>query len=105
MPFLWLIPALPLAGFLLLALGGRGASERTIAMIGVGSVGLSALVTVVVAVDFIAAPAGAVFHSSLGTWIDVAGFTPAFGLYLDALALVMVLVVTIVGFLIHLYSA
>ena len=32
------------------------------------------------------------------------GFTPSFGLDLDALSLVMVLVVTIVGFLIHLYS-
>jgi NADH-quinone oxidoreductase subunit L len=105
MQFLWLIPALPLAGFVLLALGGRGASERRVATIGVGSVGLSALVAVLVAIDFIAAPAGAVFRPSPATWIDVAGFTPAFGLYLDALSLVMVLVVTIVGFLIHLYSA
>jgi NADH-quinone oxidoreductase subunit L len=105
MGFVWLIPALPLAGFLLLALLGRGRSERAIATIGVGSVGLSALAAVLVGIDFIGAPAGTVFHPSLGPWIEVAGFTPAFGLYLDALSLVMVLVVTIVGFLIHLYSA
>jgi NADH-quinone oxidoreductase subunit L len=105
MRLLWLIPALPLGGFLLLALLGRGRSERAIAIVGVGSVGLSALTAVLVALEFFAAPAGTVFHQTLGRWINVAGFTAAFGLYLDALALVMVLVVTIVGFLIHLYSA
>jgi NADH-quinone oxidoreductase subunit L len=105
MRFLWLIPALPLAGFLFLALLGRGSSERTVAIVGVGSVGLSALAAVLVAIDFFGGPADAVFHQSLGRWIDIAGFSPAFGLYLDALSLVMVLVVTIVGFLIHLYSA
>jgi NADH-quinone oxidoreductase subunit L len=101
---LWLIPALPLAGFLLLALLGRGWSERVIAIIGAGSVGLAALVAALVGFDFISAPPGATFRQTLGGWIDIAGFTPPFGLYLDALSLVMLLVVTIVGFLIHLYS-
>src|SRR5208337_1448896 len=41
----------------------------------------------------------------LWTWINVGGFQPQIGLYLDALSLVMVLVVTFVGFLIHIYSA
>ena len=41
----------------------------------------------------------------LWTWIDVAGFRPQIAFYLDALSLVMILVVTWVGFLIHIYAA
>ena len=41
----------------------------------------------------------------LWTWIDVAGFHPQIAFYLDALSLIMMLVVTFVSFLIHLYSA
>ena len=44
------------------------------------------------------------YSQTLWTWIDVAGFAPAIGFYLDALSLVMMLVITVVGFLIHLYS-
>ena len=50
-------------------------------------------------------PTGNSYTQVLWTWINVAGFQPQIGLYLDALSLVMVLVVTFVGFLIHLYSA
>ena len=41
----------------------------------------------------------------LWTWIDVAGFRPQIAFYLDSLSLTMVLVVTCVGFLIHIYAA
>jgi NADH-quinone oxidoreductase subunit L len=41
----------------------------------------------------------------LWTWIDVGSFRPQIAFYLDALSLVMMLVVTFVSFLIHLYSA
>jgi NADH-quinone oxidoreductase subunit L len=74
--------------------------------VGVGSVGLSALITILVAVSFLSAPpAGNSYTQLLWTWISVAGFEPQIGLHLDALSLVMVLVVTFVGFLIHVYSA
>src|SRR5271165_5167752 len=75
-------------------------------MLGAGSIGLSALTTILVAVSFLTAPpAGHAFTQILWTWMSVAGFEPQVGLYLDALSLVMVLVVTFVGFLIHIYSA
>jgi NADH-quinone oxidoreductase subunit L len=51
-----------------------------------------------------APPAGNAYTQVLWTWIDVAGFQPQIAFYLDALSLVMVLVVTCVGFLIHIYS-
>ncbi|WP_025040707.1 NADH-quinone oxidoreductase subunit L [Nitrosospira briensis] len=102
---LWLIPTLPLAGFLVLALSGRYLGHRSIAVIGTSSVALPALIAILIGIDFIAAPPpGFVFRQEAWTWIAVAGFSPGIGFYLDALSLVMVLVVTVISFLIHLYS-
>ena len=105
MRLLWLIPALPLASAIVLVLFGSLLSRRAAATLGAGSVGLSALVTTLVALDFSGAPpAGHSYTQVLWTWIKVGGFEPQIGFYLDPLSLVMVLVVTWVGFLIHLYS-
>jgi NADH-quinone oxidoreductase subunit L len=101
---LWLIPALPLAGFLVLALSPL--PKPGVAMVGVGSVGLSALLAAGVALAFLTSPPpGHVFTQTLWTWMGVSGFTPKIELYLDALSLVMMLVITGVGFLIHLYAS
>ena len=104
--WLWLIPALPFVSATVLILFGSSLPRRAVAAVGVGSIGLSALVTALIAASFVSAPpAGHAYTQVLWTWIDVAGFQPQIGLYLDALSLVMVLVVTFVGFLIHIYSA
>jgi NADH-quinone oxidoreductase subunit L len=103
---LWLIPALPFASALVLVLFGSRFSRIATAAVGVGSIGLSALITILVAASFFSAPpSGNSYTQVLWTWINVAGFEPEIGFYLDALSLVMVLVVTFVGFLIHIYSA
>jgi NADH-quinone oxidoreductase subunit L len=105
LPLLWLIPTLPLAGFLTVALGRHHLSRRSVAVIGTGTVALSALIAILIAIDFIAArPPGLAFQQEAWVWIAIAGFSPRIGFYLDALSLVMVLVVTIISFLIHLYS-
>ncbi len=101
---LWLVPVSPLAGFVILALTTGRLPRAAIAWIGAGSVGLSALVAVLISIEFFAAAPGTTFLQVGWTWFDVAGFAPRIGLYLDALSLVMVLVVTVVSFLIHLYS-
>ena len=104
--WLWLVPALPFASALLLVLFGSRLSRPSIAGIGAGSIGISALVTILVAVSFwTAPPPGNSFSQILWTWISVGGFQPQIGLYLDSLSLLMILVVTFVGFLIHIYSA
>ncbi len=104
MALLWLVPAFPLAGFILLALPLR-LSPKSAAVIGVGSVGLSLASAIPLAVGFLASPPPGYFYSlPLWSWFGSSGAGKV-GLYLDALALVMVLVVTVVGFLIHLYSA
>ncbi|PYV18265.1 MAG: NADH-quinone oxidoreductase subunit L [Acidobacteria bacterium] len=102
---LWLIPALPCAGFLTLAFFGPRLSRRAVALIGPGVVLASAVVSWSVAMSFfLAPPPGGAFVQELWTWMDVAGFHPKMALYLDPLSLVMMLVVTSVGFLIHWYS-
>ena len=106
MHLLWLVPAAPFAGFLLLALAGRRLSHDVIAAIGVGSVGLSMVAAFLTCYSFIVAPPQShAYVQVLWTWMDVAGFRPGIAFYLDALSLVMVVVVTFVGFLIHVYSA
>ncbi|MFH0823035.1 MAG: NADH-quinone oxidoreductase subunit L, partial [Pseudomonadota bacterium] len=102
---LWLIPALPLLSFLLLAVRGSRLPRKAVAYMGVGSTGISALITLAVGASFLASPpSGHAYVQTLWTWVDVAGFSPRIALYLDALSLVMMVVITGVGFLIHLYS-
>ncbi|MFZ5866490.1 MAG: proton-conducting transporter membrane subunit, partial [Thermodesulfobacteriota bacterium] len=103
---LWLIPAWPLAGFIVLALLGGVLAKRTVALVGVGSVGAAALVAMGAAVEFMSAPPpGNSFTQVLWGWLDVGLLRPQVALYLDALSVTMILVVTVVGFLILLYSA
>jgi NADH-quinone oxidoreductase subunit L len=100
---LWLIPAFPFAGALILALFGRALSRRMAGIVGVGSIGLSAAISLAIVPAFL--HRGADYTQVLWTWINVAGFQPQIAFYLDALSLLMVVVVTFVSFLIHLYSA
>src|SRR5512143_1776547 len=104
--YLYLIPSLPFAGFIVLALLGRRLRKATVALVGAGSVGTSALLVVLAAVGFvIEPPEGNAISQTLWTWMQFDGYAPAVSFILDPLSLVMVLVITVVGFLIHLYSA
>ncbi len=103
---LWLTPALPFAGFLILALAGARMPRPLSALVGVGSVGLSALVAFLIAVTFwTSPPAGYAYTQTLWSWIPVGELRASISFYLDPLSVIMCLVVTGVGFLIHLYSA
>src|SRR5579864_7235180 len=102
---LWLVPALPFAGFLVLAIFGPRLPRRAVALIGPGAILVSAIVSLIVAGSFLGSPpAGNAYTQNLWTWIDVGGFQPHIALYLDSLSLVMMVVVTCVSFLIHWYS-
>ncbi len=106
MESLWLVPALPLIGFLLLTLLPLflGAlPRRATALIGAGSVGLAALVSFWVGNAFLNSGLGA-YHTTLWQWLQVDTLSVAFGFYLDTLTLTMMGVITGVGFLIHVYS-
>ncbi|MPZ43642.1 MAG: NADH-quinone oxidoreductase subunit L [Betaproteobacteria bacterium] len=102
---LWLVPALPLAGFLLLFATGGRLPKGAVTAIALATTGLSALIAMIVAGEFLAAPPeGEAYRQVLWTWIGVGDFTAQIALRLDALSVLMMFVVTFVGFLIHLYS-
>jgi len=103
--YLWLVPLLPFAGFFLLSVFGRLFPKTLAAWIGVGSVGLSALLAILIGGQFLSAPPESnFFRQTLWSWIEVMDFTPSISLYLDSLSVVFMLIITVVGFLIHLYS-
>ncbi|WP_295461068.1 NADH-quinone oxidoreductase subunit L [uncultured Pseudomonas sp.] len=98
--------AFPLVGYFLLAFSRGRLSENLSALIGVGSVGLAALVAAWVGWNFhVAPPADGHLTIVLWQWMNVEGFAPNMALYLDGLSLTMLGVVTGVGFLIHLFAS
>ena len=97
-----LIPLLPLASAALLMLSTGRMPRPAAAVLGAGSVGLSALCVALLASNFLAS--GEVLEVSLWTWIAIGDFRPEIAFYIDGLTVVMMSVITGVGFLIHLYS-
>ena len=102
MSILTLIPLFPLASAALLMLSTGRMPRRLAAFLGAGSVGLSAACVALLARDFL--DDGQVRELTLWTWMAVDNFTPRIAFYVDGLTLVMMSVITGVGFLIHLYS-
>ena len=103
--FLWLVPALPLLGSVILMLGSARLSVRASAMIGVLSVGLAALLAFVISFGFLLdPPEGEVYQQTLWRWFHVSGFSVNIGLRLDPLSLLMMLVTSGVGSFIHLFA-
>ncbi|CDL86867.1 NADH-quinone oxidoreductase subunit L [Xenorhabdus cabanillasii] len=112
MNLLYLTILLPLLGFLLLAFSRGRWSENLSATIGIGSVGLAALVTLWVGMDFFSQNSmaqneagGFVYSQTLWNWMSVDSFSIPVNLVLDGLSLTMLSVVTGVGFLIHIYAS
>jgi|TARA_B110000977_G_scaffold169482_1_gene219482 NADH-quinone oxidoreductase subunit L len=99
---IWLVPLIPLLSAIILMLGSAILPRLLIGLLGVGSVGLAALLTMLLGLEFLANPEP--FQLSLWTWMQVGNFSPSIAFYFDGLTLVMMSVITGVGFLIHLFS-
>jgi len=102
---IWLAIALPLAGVLLNGLLGRRLGRGFVSLVGPGVVGLAFLVGLFSTLDLLAFPV----HDrsvtvTLWQWITIGTFKVGMSLLADPLSVLMVLVVTGVGFLIHVYS-
>ncbi len=97
---------LPLAGFLINGLfGSKIKNEKVIGIIGSGTVGLAFLVSLFAFFQTLGLPVDQRSHTvELFTWLNVAGLSIKFGYLVDQLSLVMSLIVTGVGFIIHVYS-
>lgn len=104
MSFLYLTVLFPLIGFVLLAAGRNKLPENVTAIIGVGAVGLSALVALIAGLDFVN-NGKVTYVQHLWTWFNVGNLSPGISLHLDGLSLLMMGMVTGVGFLIHIFAS
>lgn len=104
--YIYLAVIFPLVGFLINGLlGYKIKSERTIGWIGSGVVGIAFLISVLSFFELLGLPAEErKIIVPLFKWIAVEGLDLSFSYLVDPLSLVMSLVVTGVGFLIHIYS-
>ncbi|MBZ5495059.1 MAG: NADH-quinone oxidoreductase subunit L [Acidobacteriia bacterium] len=120
--YLWLVPILPLAGSALIGLVGliklRATGEKPgkklVSLIALLSVGLAFVISLISIYQLFVLQGGEIYAKDLFTWIRSgalpltdggrATFEVPWGLQLDPLSSVMILVVTGVGFLIHVYS-
>ncbi len=103
---LWIIPLLPLLGAAANGLFGARWPRTLVHAFALGSTGLSFLATAELAREFShLAPAHIPWTRSYFSWIAAGNFRADFSLQVDALTLLMLAVVTGVGWLIHLYSA
>ncbi len=98
--FIWYIPFLPLAGALINGLFGKVLKEKA------GWVANATILTsfILSLIALSKVLGGQTFNGDLFTWIQAGSFKATFGVLVDQLSVIMMLVVTGVGFLIHFYS-
>lgn len=104
---IWLVPLLPLIGFLINGLGRNALPKSIIGVVGSGVVLLAFLVSAAIFGDVYAArQAGDVasYTIPLFEWFTVANLNVSLSFLVDPLSSIMLLIVTGIGFLIHLYS-
>ena len=103
--YLWIIPALPLIGSAINGLFGSKWPNKVVNAVAVGSTGLSFLAALEAVREFThLAPENIPWVKQYFTWIIAGDFRAGFDLQIDHLTVVMLLVVTGVGWLIHVYS-
>ncbi len=101
----WLIPALPLAGFLILLATGRRLGDPKAGYLATAMMVGSFVVAVGVFFDLMGMPGDERrFEQDLFSWMSVGGLDVHVGFLVDPLSVTMALFVTGVGALIHLYS-
>ncbi len=103
--YLFLIPALPLLGFLILSLAGKHLHKTTIAWIGAGTICAASIVTILLGIEFLKnPPASGAYTQLLWNWFSAGRLSVAVSITADALTMVFIFVITFVGALIHIYS-
>jgi NADH-quinone oxidoreductase subunit L len=103
--YVGLIPLFPAVGFALNLFFGRRLSKGTVGWIACGAIGLSFLVSLLVFVDLLnLPPANRSVEKILYTWILSGEFQANVGFLVDPLSMVMMMVVSGVSFVIHIYS-
>ena len=100
-----LILLFPIVGTAINGLIGKRLRKETVGYVACGAIGLSFLISILVFIGLLLLPPDArLFEKQLFTWIESGSFKSAAGLQVDPLSSIMILIVTGVGFLIHIYS-
>jgi NADH-quinone oxidoreductase subunit L len=102
--YLWLIPLLPFAGFLINGTVGRKLPRAAVTAVALFFTAIPAAIVAWLWATMQAAGAPEVISVVSQPWIAITGLTINFAFTIDHLTLIMLGVVTGVGFLIHLYS-
>ena len=100
---IWLVPAFPLLGFILNGLLGKRFGTRFVSIVGPLAIGLAFAQSVVLFFQMLNAD-GNVLSEHLYTWIKSGNFEAGINFQVDQLSGLYLLVITGVGFLIHIYS-
>ena len=95
------IPLIPLLGSVLNAFAGETLGRRTAPALACAAVGASFALALYI---FFQLPAAGMFRDTVYTWIESGTFSVNFAFQVDSLTAVMLLIVTGIGFLIHIYS-
>jgi len=98
---IWLVPAFPLMGVIINGLFGRTHIQEKAHLVAVPAVGLSCLVALLIAFQVFA---GHTLDLTLYPWIIAGDLHVPVGFLVDPLSTVMMVTVTVVGLLIHIYS-
>ncbi len=103
--YIWLIPLFPALGFIINSAFSHRASKTFVAWVACLAIFFSFLTAVAIFCQFLELPAAArIFERDIYTWINSGELRVPIGFRIDALSIIMCLVVTGVGFLIHVYS-
>ena len=100
---LWLIPLLPLLGFVINGLGRNTFSKNLIGVIGSGTILASFILSLVLFFE-LSGSTQKQFPVELFDWISVGNLHIPLSFLYDPLSAIMLLIITGIGFLIHIYS-
>src|SRR5215475_4849292 len=101
---LWIVPLLPLLGAAVNGFFGKNWPNKVVNTVALSATGLSFVSALEAVREFLYVRNGELFRKEFFDWIVAGSFRAGFDLQMDQLTVVMVLVVTGVGFLIHIYS-
>lgn len=97
--FIYLVPLFPLIGFAIIGLLNRNLSKTATSLIGSGSILASFVVSLMIFMQH------KTFTLYLFDWISTPAFSANMAFYVDSLSALFLLIITGIGFLIHVYSA
>jgi NADH-quinone oxidoreductase subunit L len=100
----YLIPVLPLIGFLINGLGRRSLSKSAVSLIGCGTI-LGSFIITLFLFPVVSTPGFNATQVKYFDFINTAGINIPFAFLVDQLSTLFMLIITGVGFLIHVYSA